>query len=148
MKRAVALVAAAALAGCGSGGAGDRVARDVPAPAGSVPQSELRRQLANTFQDGLEALAIMNQPRDDAVALGQDVPAGTLTAVRCPSAQRCRVSWETVGGGRRAITYLVRAFEGGCFTASADPQLPNPLDATTGSPTANPLNTVVGSRCS
>jgi hypothetical protein len=148
LKRAAALLAAAALAGCGSGGADDRAARAVPVRTDAVPGPELRRQLANSFQDGLGALAVMNQPRDDAAALGQDVPAGTITRVRCQEPERCTVSWETVGGKRRTVTYRVRAFQGGCLTASADPPLEDPYDATIGARSANPLNALVAGECS
>ena len=112
-----------------------------------MPRVELQRELANAFQGGLDALAVMSQPRDDAAQLGQDIPAGTITGVRCAEPEHCSVKWESVGGKRRTVGYRVRGFEGACFTASAEPSLADPYDATTGSRSANPLNALVAGAC-
>jgi hypothetical protein len=147
---ALAALAAAALAGCGSGGGDDVQApkASTPAPVGSVAVSEVKRELAEDFSDGLQRLAEVTQPRDDAVAVGQDLPTGTLTAIACAKPTHCTVRWRTVGGAARTLRYRIRPFQGGCFTARAAPQLANPYDATTGSPVENPLNTFVGATCS
>jgi hypothetical protein len=91
---------------------------------------------------------VMSQPRDEAAALGQDVPTGTITRIRCATPERCAITWESVGGKGRTVDYRVRTFREACFTASAMPPLANPYDATTGSRAENPLNTLVGGSCS
>ena len=134
----------AVAAGCGGGGDEDQPAGNVPADPGTIARAEVQRQVGTAFADGLDRLAVMNQPRDEAADLGQDVPKGLLSAVACPSPESCTVRWRTVKGQSRSTAYRIRAFRGACLTAAADPSLPNTWDATLKTTAENPLNTLIG----
>ena len=113
--------------------------------------AELERQLGNAFDAALYRLAVMSQPGEDATDLGQDLPTGIVTAVRCaPNDSACEVSWRTVSDERRTTRYSVRLLPGACFAAAARPALADHPDPTTGGYSENPLNALVSTeeRCS
>src|SRR4051812_24162027 len=142
-------------AGCGGGGHHSATASTPPRRAvGYLTAGELRRDLGNGFRAGLDRLAVMDQPVDDATDLGQDLPTGLLDRVACSAAApkpanpqpwpwSCTVKWKTAGGRARSTRYAVRLFPTRCFAAGADPALPNHRDPTIGSFAEHPLNTVV-----
>lgn len=151
----LAVVAAclAALAGCGS------TAPSAPAPstlvrgpAGYFTEGRLEQKLGNAFRSGLYRLAVMSQPGEGAIDLGQQLPTGKVAAVTCaPDAAapargrdwpwRCAVRWRTVAGRSRVTRYGVELTPRSCFSAEARPQYDAVLDATTGAPSEHPLNT-------
>ncbi|MGH2939959.1 MAG: hypothetical protein ACRDPE_17755 [Solirubrobacterales bacterium] len=153
--------------GCGSGGS------DSPAGAGGgdgqaqvvaehyASGFELRRQISNAFDAGLDRLAVMSQPRDSATDLGQSLPTGLVNAVSCGAAgppessghveiTHCTVNWSTVSREPRTTRYLVRLFPTGCFAAGATPRLPQVRDNTIATFSEHPLNALVsaGEQCS
>lgn len=148
-----AVVAAGALAGCGS------TAPDptppgalVRGPAGYYSEAKLERSLSNAFRSGLYRLAVMSQPGEGAIDLGQQLPTGKLTAVSCapkasaPARGRdwpwsCDVRWRTVSGAPATTRYGVVLTPHSCFSADALPHYDSLLDATTGAPAEHPLNT-------
>jgi hypothetical protein len=155
---AIPLLAALLAAGCGGGGHHPATAANAtasaPRAAGYLTAGELRRDLGNGFRAGLDKLAVMDQPVDDATELGQALPTGLLHGVSCsPAAPRpagaqpwqwsCSVKWKTAGGRARTTRYAVRLFPTRCFAAGADPALPAHRDPTIGSFAEHPLNTVV-----
>jgi hypothetical protein len=146
---ALALVAATVVTGIGAAGCGgDADAQqppdNVPVSPATIPRAEVQRQLGTAFSDGLERLAVMSQPQDDAADLGQDLPTGLLSRVTCASPEACTVHWRTVDGKPRGTAYRIRAFRGACLTAAADPQLPNTWDSSIKTTSENPLNSLVG----
>jgi hypothetical protein len=134
-----------AVAGCGGGETVQAPQHSIPADPGSVGRAEIQRQVGNAFDQGLSRLAVMEQPREEAADLGQDLPTGTLTRISCSVPTVCTVQWRTVKGDPRRVGYRVRAFRGGCVTASAQPALPPQWDASIQTTSENPLNTLVGS---
>jgi hypothetical protein len=123
-----------------------------------ISAPDLRRELSNGFAAGLDRLAVMSQPSDDAADLGQALPSGTVGDVSCDSAApkpsevadpwmwRCRVGWETVAGQPRTTRYEVRLFPTGCFAAGATPRYPQHRDTTIESFSEHPLNAVASVR--
>lgn len=147
MRRAALAVGVLAVAACGGGHPRPSVA---PArPAHYLSSLELRRDLGNAFRAGLERLAVMSQPPDDASDLGQPLPTGLLDRVTCAAGARvatywswrCTVRWETAGGSARRTGYAVRLLPTGCFAAGADPALAPHRDPTIQTYTEHPLNT-------
>jgi hypothetical protein len=136
--------ASAGAAACGGGDADAQPPNNVPADPGTIPRAEVQRQVGTAFAEGLERLAVMNQPRDDAADLGQDLPSGLLRGVVCPSATSCTVRWRTVDGEPRTTAYRIRAFQGACLTAAAEPPLPDTWDASIKTTAENPLNSLIG----
>jgi hypothetical protein len=141
---------------CGCGGAHRGAAAPTPAPraAGYLTASELQRDLGNGFRAGLDRLAVMDQPRDDASDLGQERPTGLLDRVTCepagakpakaqPWPWRCTVRWQTAAGRAKTTRYAVRLFPTRCFAAGASPALPPHRDPTIESYAEHPLNTVI-----
>jgi hypothetical protein len=150
---------AAALAGCG--GSERTEARRAAAtttvaahgPARYLDAIDLRRDLANGFRDGLYRLAVMTQPADASSDLGQDLPTGTVGAVRCGEAAArpagtapwmwgCSVRWHTVDGAPRTTRYDVRLLPTGCFAAGATPRYPPQRDTTIKTFSEHPLNAI------
>jgi hypothetical protein len=142
-------------AGCGGGGHRPAVASpSAPRAAGYLTAGELRRDLGNGFRAGLDKLAVMDQPVDDASDLGQELPTGLLDHVSCSEAAlkpanaepwqwSCTVKWKTASARARSTRYAVRLFPTRCFAAGAVPALPTHRDPTIGSFAEHPLNTVV-----
>jgi hypothetical protein len=139
-------------AGCGGGHAAPRAT--AARPAAFLGADELQRDLGNGFRAGLDRLAVMDQPVDDATNLGQDLPTGLLDRVSCNAAGPrpakaapwpwcCTVRWETAGGRARSTRYAVRLFPTRCFAAGADPALPAHRDPTIKTFAEHPLNTVI-----
>jgi hypothetical protein len=143
------LVGALALSGC-FGSESEQPAKQtarVSGPNMSAPQ--LERELGNGFRRSLYRLAVMSQHSDDATDLGQDLPTGLVDRARCGgngSRWTCTVRWETAGGKPRTTRYAVRRLGGGCFSAGAEPPLPQHYDSTIRSFAENPLNVVVSTR--
>jgi hypothetical protein len=131
-------------AGCGGDADAQQPPDNVPVAPATIPRADVQRQLGTAFADGLERLAVMNQPRDDAADLGQDLPTGLLSRVACPDPGACTVHWRTVDGKPRVTAYRIRAFQGACLTAAADPPLPNTWDSSIKTTAENPLNSLVG----
>ncbi len=140
------------LVGCG--GAHHGVAAPRPVAHGYLGAAELQRDLGNGFRAGLDRLAVLEQPRDDASDLGQERPTGLLDRVTCEQAGakpvkaepwpwRCTVRWQTAAGRARTTRYAVRLFPTRCFAAGADPALPPHRDPTIASYSEHPLNTVI-----
>ncbi len=154
MRRVVAGVALFALAGCG-GGHG----RPPQHPAGSaatgfLAPAELRRDLGNAFRAGLDRLALMSQPPDEATTLATDLPKGLLDRVTCTAARprpaagqpwpwQCRVRWQSAGGRERTTSYAVQLLPTRCFAATAEPAFPAHRDTTIATYSEHPLNTFV-----
>jgi hypothetical protein len=145
-----AVIAAAALGGCGRHGtasepvaAGDAAP---PAPGHFLSPGELDTQLGNGFRQGLYRLAVMSQPGDDAADLGQQLPTGTVRGVDCRRGGgrkwACLVRWETVDGKRESTRYAVDMNARGCFYASATPRLPEHYDSTIRTYSEHPLNSL------
>lgn len=145
------MIAAASLsfAGCGS----DAPAKTAAAqPATYLPAlpHDLERELGSTFSAGLDRLAVMTQPTDDASDLGQSLPTGTLRSVRCTSATKkpagtpwdwdCDVKWRTVNDKPKSTSYRAQVTGKGCVYANADPPLDQVHDATTNAPAEHPLS--------
>ncbi len=148
---AAAVLAAVALAGCGGRNASAPPVRHAR-PARYLSSLELRQDLGNGFRAGLERLAVLSQPPDDASDLGQPLPAGLLDRVTCAAAGtrtarfwpwHCTVRWLTAGGRAQRTDYAVRLLPTGCFAAGADPALPPHRDPTIQTYTEHPLNTLV-----
>jgi hypothetical protein len=157
VKAIVAGIALLALAGCGGGGhkrPPQPPAGAADAARGYLAPAELRRDVGNAFRAGLDRLALMSQPPDDASILATDLPKGLLDRVVCAAAGprpstaqpwpwRCRVRWETAGGRAQATRYTVQLLPTRCFAATADPALPPRQDATIQTYSEHPLNTFV-----
>jgi hypothetical protein len=154
LKHVAALALAAGLSACGGGG---HASPDRAAAPRYLAGPDLERQLGNGFRAGLERLAAMSQPADDAADLGQPLPTGLLDRVTCgrlaarpaaprPWLWRCTVRWETAGGRPRRTAYDVRLLPTGCFAAGARPPLPPRRDATIKSFSEHPLNAIVSVR--
>ena len=153
MRRGAPALLLLVLAGCG--GAHHGAAATPPARAVSyLGAAELERDLGNGFRAGLDRLAVMEQPRDDASDLGQERPSGLLDRVTCEQAQakpaksqpwpwRCTVRWQTTAGHAKTIRYAVRLFPTRCFAAGATPALTPHRDPTIESYSEHPLNTVI-----
>jgi hypothetical protein len=150
----VAIALVAVLAGCG--GDPDPATTTAGTAADSsasvdLPRGELERQIGNAFDSALYRLAVLSQPGDDATDLGQDLPTGIVTAVRCSSDDSsCAVRWRTVSDQPRTTRYSVRVLSWACFTAAARPALADHRDPTIGGYSENPLNALVSTeeRCS
>jgi hypothetical protein len=147
-------VAIAALAGCGSDGPSSPAAPSalVRGPAGYFTAGKLEQRLSNAFRAGLYRLAVMSQPGEGAIDLGQQLPTGKVSAVSCTPAGaapaggqdwpwHCDVRWRTVAGTPRLTRYGVQLTAKSCFDAAARPRYDAVLDATTGAPAEHPLNT-------
>jgi hypothetical protein len=153
----VAAAAALLIAGCGGDHHGPPVTGPGAVATRPVSGSDLEREIANGFRQGLYRLAVMSQPPDDATDLGQSLPTGLLHSVACsaggPQPQagsarpwRCAVRWRSAGGSARTTRYAVRVLPSGCFAAAADPALPPRRDATIESFAEHPLNALVSVR--
>jgi hypothetical protein len=147
--QALVLAGALALSGC-FGSADEQPAKETAHVSGpDLPARQLERELGNGFRRSLYRLAVMSQHSDDATDLGQDLPTGLLDRVRCGgtgSRWTCTVRWKTTGGRPRTTRYAVRQLGGGCFSAGAEPPLPERYDSTIRSYAENPLNVVVSTR--
>jgi hypothetical protein len=150
--RRAALTLALILAGCG--GAHHGAAAPRPVARGYLGAADLQRDLGNGFRAGLDRLAVMEQPRDDASDLGQERPTGLLDRVTCEPAAgkpakpeawpwRCTVRWQTSAGRAKTTRYAVRLFPTRCFAAGATPALPPRRDPAIASYSEHPLNTVI-----
>jgi len=147
-----ALSAAAALSACGTPEAASDVVAARPTTPDFLGPAALERQLGGAFRSGLEQLAVMNQPPEDAADLGQTLPTGRLHSFVCaaPSARptnpaaawawRCTASWRTVDGHAQRTAYAVRLSGAGCFVAHADPALHQVRDTTIKSFAQHPLD--------
>jgi hypothetical protein len=121
-----------------------------------LPRPQLERELGNGVHHALYRLAVMSQRSDDAVDLGQPLPAGLVDQVGCrsggprprrgPWRWNCAVRWETPNGRPRRTAYAVSLSGAGCFAAAAMPQLPSRYDATIRSYSEDPLNTLTSAR--
>ncbi|MCW3003276.1 MAG: hypothetical protein JWQ20_2574 [Conexibacter sp.] len=148
----------AALAGCGDGQVVANSATRATAPAPiHLGRHELALGLGNGFRAALDRLAVLQQPRDGAADLGQDLPAGLLRDVRCatsaarpagaqPWPWRCDVRWETTRGTPKSTAYAVRLLATGCFAAGATPRLHTRFDPTINTYAEHPLNTITSVR--
>jgi hypothetical protein len=137
-------VAAASLAACNDDPTPRAQARP-PGPPRYIGQADLERELGNGFAAGLERLAVMRQPADDATDLGQDLPTGVVEDVSCRTA-RCTVKWQTASNREKTTRYAVKRFPAGCFAAAADPPLRSIKDVTIASFAEHPLNAIVSVR--
>jgi hypothetical protein len=158
LAAALAALALPALAACGDardGGSPSSAPSVTGAtPVSAPPPARLDRhavalQLGNGFRAGLDRLAVLDQPRDGASALGQDLPTGLLRDVRCAEAgagYRCRVRWETLRGTPKTTEYFVRLLQGGCFAAGATPRLRPHYDPTIATYSEHPLNAITSIR--
>ncbi|HMJ34207.1 MAG TPA: hypothetical protein VK501_09835 [Baekduia sp.] len=158
LTTALAALCLPALAACGDAqdGRGDTAAAAAaPATPVSAPAPvrldghELALQLGNGFRAALDRLAVLQQPREGATDLGQDLPTGLLRDVRCSAASggyRCRVRWETLRGTPQRTDYAVRVLKGGCFAAGATPRMRPQYDPTIATYTEHPLNAVASLR--
>jgi len=127
-------------------------------PAHFMDAADLRREVGNGVRQGLYRLAVMSQPPDDAADLGQDLPTGTVEAVRCGAAAArphdaaapwrwsCRIGWRSVRGAAQTTRYDVRLLPNGCFAAGAVPRYPNHRDASIASYGEHPLNALASVR--
>jgi hypothetical protein len=123
-------------------------ATPVSAPA-ALDRHAVALQLGNGFRTALDRLAVLDQPRDGASDLGQDLPSGLLRDVRCTPAgpaMRCRVRWETLRGAPQITRYRVRLLPGGCFAAAATPRLEPHYDPTIATYSEHPLNAITSVR--
>jgi hypothetical protein len=156
LATALAVLALPALAACGAAGdaaAPGHAAPVLPAVPVSAPAALDRHaialQLGNGFRTALDRLAVLDQPRDGASDLGQDLPSGLLRDVRCTPgvpAMRCRVRWETLRGTPQTTHYRVRVLPGGCFAAAATPRLAPHYDPTIATYSEHPLNAITSVR--
>jgi hypothetical protein len=153
----LAALLAAAPTACGGGGRPRAATPAAPAAPRYLDRHDLALQLGNGFRERLARLAVMEQPRDDATDLGQDLPAGLLRDVRCAPAApvgaagrrrpwTCRVRWETAAGRPRTLRYAVTLLPTGCFGAAATPRLPDHFDPTINTYAEHPLETIVSVR--
>ena len=123
-------------------------ATPVSAPTG-LDRHAVALQLGNGFRTALDRLAVLDQPRDGASDLGQDLPSGLLRDVRCTPgvpALRCRVRWETLRGTPQTTRYRVRLLPGGCFAAAATRRLKPHYDPTIATYSEHPLNAITSVR--
>src|SRR5262249_41672531 len=125
------------LAACGdshTAGVDVRPSALVRGQRGYYDAEQLERRLSNAFRAGLYRLAVITQPGEEAADVGQQLPTGKVSGVRCdaqkpaPSAGgawawRCEVRWRTVAGAERRTTYAVRLTPDSCFDAEAEPHL-------------------------
>jgi hypothetical protein len=99
----------------------------------------------------------MSQKSEDAMDLGQRLPTGLLSEVRCSSSAAqpsgsaawpwsCDVRWKTVEGHAQRTRYAVRLTRGECFAAGAAPRRQPRYDATIRTYAEDPLNALVGGR--
>lgn len=149
-----------ALAACGGADDARRPATArtaAPRAARYLDRHALALALGNGFRAQLDQLAVMQQPREGATDLGQDLPAGLVRDVSCtpdgtrpagaaPWSWRCRVRWETVAGALKTTNYVVQSLPTGCFAAGARPRLADVKDPTIASYSEHPLNTVTSQR--
>jgi hypothetical protein len=152
------LLTAPVLSGCGGGAhADDHATTSALRPAGGfLAAAELERQLGNSFRKGLYRLAVMSQKSEDAKDLGQSLPTGLLSIVRCRSAApppsagawawTCDVRWKTVEGRVERTRYAVRLTRGECFAAGAAPPRRPHYDSTIRTYSEDPLNALVSVR--
>src|ERR1700754_2623155 len=79
---AIPLLAAILAAGCGGSGHhpadAATASASTPRAVGYLRGDERRRDLGNGFRAGLDKLAVMDQPVDEATDLGQELPTGLL----------------------------------------------------------------------
>jgi hypothetical protein len=160
-RRVAALLVSGALAtgafGCSdddSGDDGEALASGAVAGEGSgyLDRGRLETRLANGFRAGLYRLAVMNQPEDSAVDLGQQLPTGKVSEVTCeqdterpssgPWPWRCTVDWLGVEGRSHVTHYDVELTRNACFAASATPRYDAEFDASIGAASEHPLNTL------
>jgi hypothetical protein len=142
----------------GRGGVGAATPVNAAATPRYLARHALALQLGNGFRAGLDRLAVMDQPREGATDLGQELPSGLLRDVSCASAGarpaataaswpwRCRVRWETLRGTPKTTNYAVRLLPTGCFAAGATPRLQPHLDPTIKTYAEHPLNAVASFR--
>ena len=152
----IAALVAVTLTACGGGDARRTATTATPRAPWYLDRHALALQLGNGFRERLSRLAVMEQPRDDATDLGQDLPTGLLRDVRCGVAGpvaaggrrpwACRVRWETAAGRPRTLRYAVTLLPGGCFGAAATPRLPDHFDPTINTYAEHPLETIVSVR--
>jgi hypothetical protein len=152
------LLAAPVLLGCGGGlHADDHATTSAPRPTGGfLAAGQLERQLGNSFRKGLYRLAVMSQKSEDAKDLGQRLPTGLLSNVRCRSAAprtsagtwpwTCEVRWKSVEGRAERTRYAVRLTHGECFAAGAAPPRQPHYDSTIRTYSEDPLNALVSVR--
>jgi hypothetical protein len=149
---------ATAAAGCSHGdrgAAGTPIASSAVTGKGSgyLDRERLQTHLASGFRAGLYRLAVMSQPADGAVDLGQRLPTGEVSDVRCEADSArpggsadwpwsCTVRWRAAGGGRHETRYAVHLSSHACFAASATPRHQPVPDATIGASSEHPLNTL------
>jgi hypothetical protein len=144
------------LAGCGGGS--HAATASAPRPTGGyLAADDLERQLGNAFRHGLYRLAVMSQKSEDAMDLGQRLPTGLLSEVRCRSSAAqpsggaawpwsCDVRWKTVEGRAERTRYAVRLTRGECFAAGAAPRRQPRYEVTIRTYAEDPLNALVGGR--
>jgi hypothetical protein len=113
--------------------------------------------LGTAFRTGLYRLAVMSQQTEDAMDLGQRLPAGLVREVRCASTAArpggdgvwtwgCDVRWKSVAGRAQRTRYDVRLTRGGCFAAGAAPRRQPHYDSTIRTYAEDPLNALVSAR--
>jgi hypothetical protein len=153
LATAAAVLAVGTIAGCGSDDpVAARPSAAVRGPAGYFDAARLEQRMSNAFRAGLYRLAVMSQSGEGAIDLGQQLPTGKVSTVRCtpdgpaPAKRqdwpwRCDVRWQTVAGQARETRYGVQVTPHSCFDAAARPLYKAVLDATTGAPSEHPLNT-------
>jgi hypothetical protein len=155
LATALSALVLAGLAACGDARDAAMPARAAAAPATPVSASAaldrhaVALQLGNGFRTALDRLAVLDQPRDGASDLGQDLPSGLLRDVRCTPgvpALRCRVRWETLRGTPQTTRYRVRVLAGGCLAAAATPRLKPHYDPTIATYSEHPLNAITSVR--
>lgn len=146
-------LAMASIAGCGSKEiATTRPSVAVKGPAGYYHKSRLEQRMSNAFRSGLYRLAVMSQPGEAAVDLGQQLPTGKLGSMDCEPAGaapanrrdwpwRCDVRWRTVEGKARRTRYDVVLTASSCYAAEAKPHYDAILDSTINATSEHPLNT-------
>jgi hypothetical protein len=98
----------------------------------------------------------MSQKSEDAKDLGQRLPTGLLSNVRCIAAARrpaggawpwaCDVRWKSVEGRAERTRYTVRLTQGECFAAGAAPPRRPHYDSTIRTYSEDPLNALVSVR--
>lgn len=155
LRRAAAPVLATAsllAAGCGSTPPTSDIAVLRPS-ASTLTRGALERELGAGVRAALGRVAVMQQPKEGAADLGQQLPEGLVHRVQCavPSVvvgkapQRrstCDVAWRTADGAAKHTTYAVDLRGGPCFAAHATPALPALHDATIQTYAEHPLNQI------